>query len=70
MAQTGKVVRVTVYPSDYGLQRMAEEAAHGPKVWAVQAKCASQVHAHTHTRKCPHTCMGCTLTLSAVVHRG
>ena len=28
----GDVTCVTVYPSDYGLQRMAEEAAMGPKV--------------------------------------
>eukprot|EP00967_Tisochrysis_lutea_P037168 scaffold44711_cov21-Tisochrysis_lutea.AAC.7 len=30
--QSGAVHRVTVYPSDYGLQRMADEAANGPKV--------------------------------------
>jgi hypothetical protein len=30
--QMGTVHRVTVYPSDYGLQRMAEEAERGPKV--------------------------------------
>ena len=29
----GEVIKVTVYPSDYGLQRMAEEAELGPKVW-------------------------------------
>ena len=28
----GALVRVTVYPSDYGLQRMAEEAVLGPRV--------------------------------------
>lgn len=27
----GSIARVTVYPSDYGLQRMAEEAAAGPQ---------------------------------------
>lgn len=28
--KNGQVRRVTVYPSDFGLQRMAEEAKHGP----------------------------------------
>lgn len=32
LLQTGAVHRVTVYPSDYGLERMADEAAHGPQV--------------------------------------
>jgi hypothetical protein len=31
-AASSPIARVTVYPSDYGLQRMAEEAAVGPKV--------------------------------------
>lgn len=30
----GRVQRVTVYPSDYGLERMAEEATAGPQgIW-------------------------------------
>jgi len=28
--KSGEVLRVTVYPSDFGLKRMAEEARHGP----------------------------------------
>ena len=28
--KTGRVERVTVYPSDFGLERMREEAVHGP----------------------------------------
>lgn len=28
----GRIERVTVYPSDYGLQRMAREASMGPQV--------------------------------------
>ena len=31
-AGQGRVERVTVYPSDFGLQRMAEEASMGPQV--------------------------------------
>ncbi len=31
--KSGEVLRVTVYPSDYGLERMAEEAAVGPKIF-------------------------------------
>lgn len=31
-ASPGGVTRVTVYPSDYGLERMAEEAVTGPQV--------------------------------------
>jgi hypothetical protein len=30
----GRLLRVTVYPSDYGLQRMATEEAAGPQVLA------------------------------------
>ena len=30
--QTGTVHRVMVYPSNYGLERMADEAAHGPQL--------------------------------------
>jgi hypothetical protein len=33
-AQGGHIQRVTVYPSDYGLERMAAEAAAGPQVGA------------------------------------
>jgi hypothetical protein len=33
----GHIERVTVYPSDYGLERMAQEAAAGPQVGAAQA---------------------------------
>ena len=29
----GLIKRVTVYPSDYGLRRMQQEAAEGPTVW-------------------------------------
>ena len=28
--KSGEVLKVTVYPSDFGLKRMAEEARHGP----------------------------------------
>jgi len=36
--KSGAVHRVTVYPSDYGLQRMADEAANGPKALAPPPK--------------------------------
>ncbi|KAF5837684.1 hypothetical protein DUNSADRAFT_4049 [Dunaliella salina] len=36
--KNGAVHRVTVYPSDYGLQRMADEAANGPKALAPPPK--------------------------------
>lgn len=32
LPKAGAITRVTVYPSDYGLARMAEEATAGPKV--------------------------------------
>ena len=38
-AGQGRVERVTVYPSDFGLQRMAEEASMGPQVSRVQPRC-------------------------------
>lgn len=38
-AGQGRVERVTVYPSDFGLQRMAEEASMGPQVRRVQPHC-------------------------------
>lgn len=38
MPKSGSIQRVTVYPSDYGLQRMAEEAVAGPQgVWKANA---------------------------------
>lgn len=35
----GHIERVTVYPSDYGLERMAQEAAAGPQVGAHRGCC-------------------------------
>lgn len=52
----GRIESVTVYPSDYGLQRMKEEATRGPQVLAscfviVEARCARDV--------CPHILQAC-----------
>ncbi len=35
----GHIEHVTVYPSDYGLERMAQEAAAGPQVRAGRECC-------------------------------
>ena len=36
---SGRIERVTVYPSDYGLQRMAEEASAGPRgLWGAEGQ--------------------------------
>ena len=37
---SGAIKRVTVYPSDYGLERMKQEAAEGPTVCAPSLPCA------------------------------
>lgn len=33
LAKGQSIKHVTVYPSDFGLQKMGEEAAAGPQVW-------------------------------------
>ena len=40
---SGRIASVTVYPSDYGLQRMQEEAAHGPQVCDLGAQATCHV---------------------------
>ena len=45
----GAIKRVTVYPSDYGLERMKQEAAEGPTV----RKYISNCYCHRHAEPTP-----------------
>lgn len=53
---SGRIASVTVYPSDYGLQRMQEEAAHGPQVCSL----GDQVTCHASSDYFPLRLSQCT----------